>query len=280
MEGGVRLRGLLAIGLILVVAATLCRAQGGPPFVTDDPGTPGNRNWEINLGWVANHGRGGAAYQAPDLDINYGLGNRIQLKYEVALAVATDGNKTTVAGLGESFPGVKIRLYEHHRAGEPKSDENMTFSLGTYPQVLINNPTASVRRGVVETGPQYYLPLEATTKWGPIALNGEVGRWIGNRHVPERWGKGLIAGHAFSDRFELYGEIYDLRDLTSVDGAARQRVFTLDVGGRRTLDRGGHVRLLFMGGRALQHATADNAEPNWMGYIGLQILFGPKGDTP
>ena len=27
-------------------------AQGGPPYYTNDPGTPGNFNWEINLGYM------------------------------------------------------------------------------------------------------------------------------------------------------------------------------------------------------------------------------------
>jgi len=251
-------------------------AQGGPPFISDDPGTPGNKQWEVNVGWVGSHNPGHSSYQLPDFDFNYGLGNRIQLKYEVALAAATDENNTTRAGLGESFPGVKIRLYEHHRGGEPKSDENMNFSLGTYPQVLFNNPTSTVPRGIVETGPQYYLPLEATAKWGPIDFNGEVGRWIGNRHVPDRWGRGLIVGHEFSDRFELYGELYDLQDVEQIEGNPKQRVFTVDVGGRRTLDRDGHLRLLFMGGRGVQAVTRDNSEPNWIAYVGIQILVGPK----
>ena len=39
----------------------------------------------------------------PDIDMNYGWGDRIQLKYELPLAAATDQNNTTRAGLGESF---------------------------------------------------------------------------------------------------------------------------------------------------------------------------------
>src|ERR1700690_4064865 len=120
--------------LSTAVSAAAGYAQGGPPFITDDPGTPGNKHWEINLGWTGIHNPGASSYQLPDIDINYGLGDRIQLKYEIPLAAATDENNTTRAGLGESFPGVKFRFYEHHRAAEPKSDENMNFSLGTYPQ--------------------------------------------------------------------------------------------------------------------------------------------------
>ena len=64
------------------------RAQGGPPFITDDPGTPGNHHWEINFGWIANHNPGQSYYEIPDVDINYGWGDRIQLKYEIPLAAA------------------------------------------------------------------------------------------------------------------------------------------------------------------------------------------------
>jgi hypothetical protein len=272
------MRNFFSFALILAVlaAAPLARAQGGPPFITDDPGTPGNRQWEINLGLMGNHNPANSSYQLPNLDINYGWGDRIQLMYSPYLAAATDEHNTTRAGLGESVFGVKWRYFEHHRAGEPKSDENLNFSLGTYPQVTINNPSGSVRRGIVEPGPQYYLPVEFTTKWGPIDFDGEVGRWIGNRHVPDRWGRGLIAGHEFSERLELYGEIYDLQDVNRIGAVPRQRQFTLDFGGRQTLDRAGHLRLLFLGGRAIQAVSRQNSEPSWIAYVGVQFLFGPK----
>ncbi|MGA2351179.1 MAG: hypothetical protein ABSF70_12160 [Terracidiphilus sp.] len=266
----------LLLLLLPLVGALPAHAQGGPPFITDDPGTPGNRHWEINFGWIADHNPGNAYYQLPDIDMNYGWGDRIQLKYELPLAAATDANNTTRAGLGESLLGIKWRPYEHHTAGEPKSDENMNFSVGTYPQVSINNPTSAVHRGIVESGPQYYLPVEATAKLGPIDFNGEVGRWIGNRNVPSRWGRGLIVGHEFSERMELYGEIYNLQDANRIGTTPKQRELTVDFGGRRSLDHAGHLRLLFMGGRSIQAVTRQNSEPNWIAYLGVQILLGPK----
>ncbi|MGD0830351.1 MAG: hypothetical protein ABR907_05365 [Terracidiphilus sp.] len=261
---------------MLAAGAMQTLAQGGPPFITDDPGTPGNRNWEVNFGWIANHNPGLSYYQLPDIDMNYGWGNRLQLKYELPLAAATDQHNTTRAGLGESLLGIKWRPYEHHTAGQPKSDENMNFSLGTYPQVSINNPTSAVRRGIVEPGPQYYLPMEFTARLGPVSFDGEIGRWIGNRNVPSRWGRGLIAGHEFSERLELYSEIYDLQDVNRIGVIPKQRVLTCDFGGRQTLDRAGHARLLFMGGRAIQAVTRQNSEPNWIAYLGVQFLLGPK----
>jgi hypothetical protein len=55
----------------------------------------------------------------------------------------------------------------------------MLFSIGTYPQASINNPTSAVRRGIVENGPQYYLPVEFTAEAGPIGIDGEVGPGLG-----------------------------------------------------------------------------------------------------
>lgn len=275
--GVVRVRQFLPVLLLVMIAAALpILAQGGPPFITDDPATPGNRQWEINLAATAAHNPGHSSFQLPVVDVNYGWGDRIQLMYSPALAVATDEHNTTRAGLGETLIGVKWRYFEHHRAGEPKSDENLNFSLGTYPQAVINNPTNSVSRGIVETGPQYYLPAEFSARLGPVSLNGEVGRWFGNRHVPNRWGRGLIVGHEFSERLELYGEIYDLQDANRIGAEPKQRALTLDFGGRKTLDRAGHLRLLFLGGRALQASTRENSEPNWIAYLGVQVLFGPK----
>jgi len=278
---------LLPVLLLLVIAigASTANAQGGPPFITDDPGTPGNHHWEINFGWIANHNPANASYQTPDIDMNYGWGDRIQLKYELPMAVATDPNNTTRAGLGESLLGIKWRPYEYHRAGETKSDDNMLFSLGTYPQASINNPTSAVRRGIVENGPQYYLPMEFTAKTGWVNWNGEVGHWFGNKLIPSRWGRGLIAGHEFSDRLELYAEVYDLQDANRIGTAPKQRALTADFGGRQSLTRSNKIRLLFMGGRGIQAVTRQNSEPNWIAYLGVQFLLGPKeeetpGQTP
>src|ERR1700691_2516526 len=113
---------LFSISLLLAVTA---HAQGGPPFRTDDPETPGNRHWEINFGWIGDRNPSAGAYQVPDFDINYGLGDRIQLKYEIPIAIEETrpqpGTATApavpghvIGGLGESLLGIKWRFYEHH----------------------------------------------------------------------------------------------------------------------------------------------------------------------
>jgi hypothetical protein len=42
---------LIAV-LFFLFAAADTFAQGGPPYYTNDPGTPGHLNWEINVGYM------------------------------------------------------------------------------------------------------------------------------------------------------------------------------------------------------------------------------------
>ena len=54
-------------------------AQGGPPMITDDPGTPGNGHWENNLAIAFEHRPNEWSIDAPAIDLNYGWGDHIQL---------------------------------------------------------------------------------------------------------------------------------------------------------------------------------------------------------
>lgn len=139
-----RSRGIGSRALFLIVVVAIAclgtlqlHAQGGPPFRTDDPDTPGNRHWEINLGFIGDRNPGTGTYQAPDFDVNYGLGDRIQLNYEFPVAIeetrsqpAMPGSPrvegTIIGGLGDSILGIKWRFYEHH-----SGDASILSGLGT-----------------------------------------------------------------------------------------------------------------------------------------------------
>ncbi|MFZ1132916.1 MAG: hypothetical protein WAN38_19210 [Terriglobales bacterium] len=47
----VPIRVFLALSLLMMLAGLSqpCVAQGGPPYIGDDPGTPGDGNWEVNV---------------------------------------------------------------------------------------------------------------------------------------------------------------------------------------------------------------------------------------
>src|SRR5438270_11046679 len=75
-------RRLAMICLMLFVADSVY-GQGGPPMITDDPGTPGNGKWEIETAFTFLRTPERKTFEGPVLDFNYGWGERIQLKYEV-----------------------------------------------------------------------------------------------------------------------------------------------------------------------------------------------------
>ena len=72
----------------LVLAPVLAHATAGPPLVTDDPGTPGPDDWEINVVFTSESSVAEKRVELPLLDINYGWGERIQLKYEVPYVIS------------------------------------------------------------------------------------------------------------------------------------------------------------------------------------------------
>jgi hypothetical protein len=249
-------------------------AQGGPPFRTDDPDTPGNRHWEINLGLIGDRNPFQGSYAAPNFDVNYGLGDRIQLKYELPLSIQElRGNSGHVAyGLGNSLIGFKWRFYQYRPETElpgQAPEGKASFAMSFYPQFVFNNPTRSVSRGIVEPGPQFLLPMEANASFGPIRIAGEIGYWFGNKDVPNSWMRGMMVGHEFKSKTELYLELHDQYE---VNGTAHES--TLGVGGRQPV--AGHESVLFIGmaGHSLRAATPTNHQPDWIAYLGVQFRPG------
>src|SRR5437763_4200201 len=95
-----RLR-LLAIVLISLVGCLLSHAQGGPPLLTDDPGTAEYKHWEINLAVLPEIRHDSKEFELPNADFNYGATDHTQLKFEIPLLVEwSDGRSHTEAGDG------------------------------------------------------------------------------------------------------------------------------------------------------------------------------------
>ncbi len=72
-----------------ILFSGLSFAQGGPPLITDDPDPPGDGHWDINTALTLNSTVGAQTYELPHFDVNYGLGDSIQLKWESGVAMAT-----------------------------------------------------------------------------------------------------------------------------------------------------------------------------------------------
>src|ERR1019366_112961 len=94
-----------ALGCALFLLATgRAPAQGGPPLVTDDPGTPGRGNWEVNVAATLDRTSLASSWGTPLVDANYGWGERVQLKLEMPFAVVS-GADGTRGGIGNPLFG-------------------------------------------------------------------------------------------------------------------------------------------------------------------------------
>lgn len=239
---------------LLLWANQAARAQGGPPLITDDPGTPGSRHWEINIGFTFDRSRAASVLETPRVDFNYGLGDRIQLKYELPWVVSNPTSRRVRSGLGNSLVGVKWRFTDEEQRG---------LSVSTYPQLEFNNPTSSSDRGLVERGLQFLLPVEMSRRVGPLDINWELGYKF-RQHELDEWVYGLVFGHDACKRLELLAEIH----------AAAQRDFSeseliFDVGGRWRLDK--KFVLLFTVGRSIRVLPGEVS--TLLGYVGTQFNF-------
>ena len=227
------------------------------------------------MGYLGERSPFGGTYQTPDIDINYGVGSRIQLKYELPLSIQEmRGDSSHVdAGLGNSLLGVKYRFYERRsKIHVSDGEREIRFSLSTYPQLLLNNPTRAVARDIVEPAPQLLLPLEVSAKYRWIRVSGEVGYWFTDKNVPNSWIRGVVAGHEFKKDTELYLELYDQQDVRAPEGMVNHRESTLGIGGRVPIVGGQWLRLIGMAGHGLVSPTLANGQPTWIAYVGLQFL--------
>jgi hypothetical protein len=247
---------LLATALI-IVCTTLASAQGGPPYYTNDPGTPGNLNWEINVGYMPFYFQGHSISHTPDVDINFGVGSRIQLTYENAWLRVKSPEANPNFGLGQSNPGVKWRFYD---AGEGH------LSISVFPQFFLNNPNDAVRRGITPASQTFELPFEFSNKVGPLDINLELGYDVVHKG-PNGWIAGLVVGRDVTHKLELDAELYN-------QGAFHpsQNQPTIDFGGRYKIHS--PIIFLFMAGRSLSPSNSNQSY--FLGYFGLQFLLPPK----
>ena len=253
-------RGTFCLYAALLSVPALAQAQAGPPFLANDPGTPGNGNWEINLAAAPTIGRDAASYQLPQIDVNFGLGERLQLTFEQPYVLASPAHASTQEGWGNAYPGLKWRFIDEGEDG---------WQVSAFPQLETGVSGLAQQRDLGEPGPRYLLPIEAAHKLGPLDVDVEAGWYVPVHGAHERI-LGLVAGHTFASHLELDVELYDDRA-----AGAPPRQTTLDIGGRYPLHPG--IIALFMAGRSV--SGTGNGQPLFMGYFGIQVLLSHYGRT-
>ncbi len=174
---------LIGAGLCLLAPAG-ARAQGGPPMITDDPGTPGNRKWEINLALPFEHRPNETSCDVPGIDLNYGVGEHIQLTLQGGPVFLKRRDHGVIGGLGGTEAAVKWRFLDEEKSG---------FDISLFPRVIFNVVQSSVRRGLSEDGTRFQIPFQVAKKLGPLHLDGEAGPLVGTVGRSE-WLYGIVGG--------------------------------------------------------------------------------------
>lgn len=248
---------LMFLAALLVCASLPAFAQGGPPYYTNDPGTPGDLNWEINIGYMPFLYSDQSVSHTPDVDINFGIGERIQLTYENAWLRVHNPSSATEYGLGQSNPGVKWRFYDAGESG---------LSVSLFPQFFLNNPNDAVHRGITPPSDTFLLPFEFTRKFGPVDVDYELGYQFVHKG-PDGWISGLVIGHDFTPKLEGDMELYAQGTFHPTENQP-----TIDFGARYKIRPS--LILLLMAGRSLEPTRSNQSY--FLGYFGMQFLLSSK----
>ncbi len=248
-----RIQQAICAMVLIVVGTSAAHAQAGPPMITDDPGTPGDGHWEINIAELSDRTGNVDTYQLPLLDVNYGVGDRVQLKYEMPW-IAQYGTGDDRSGVGNGLGGIKWRFFD---AGEDG------WQISTYPQVEFNPPGSnSPQRGLADAGTNWLLPFEFQRKFGSIEVGFEGGRWFRSAAQTDSWIAGLVVGEEVSKGIEVVAELHDEAAVNHGGGE-----LIMNYGAR--WDFSERYTLLLSAGRDLHNSLSETS--SLITYAGLQM---------
>jgi hypothetical protein len=223
-------------------------------MITDDPGTPGNAHWEINVAWTDQQAPGSTLLGLPLLDANYGVGDRIQLNYQGSWNELRNSGEPAQGGMSDSQLAVKWRFYDAGDTG---------LQLSMYPRVTFPTPGSdSDRRGTADPNTTFLMPFEVRRDFGVVSVNVDFGHTFSSAHGERNWMGGLCLGREVAKGWELDAEVH----VTASDSLDRSEVI-LNAGTR--YDFSEHATLLLAAGCDARDTLAPRT--SLLTYLGLQV---------
>jgi hypothetical protein len=173
---------------LLILFNESIRAQSSPPLLTNDPGTPGPGNWEINILTSFEHAAVYNEWLIPLLDFNYGVGDRWQLAASMPFVIGHQQD----AGVRRTFDGIELGI--KYRFVDNPGKAGSSFSL--YPKVYFSF--------VEEKSMKLSLPFEWHKEWSHFGLTAELGHvWVNGKS--DGW-EGGVAAALLLDPISLLAE--------------------------------------------------------------------------
>ena len=171
---------------------------GGPPMITDDPGTPDVGGLEINLSFNSDFKKQKKEFEIPLLDINYGYNDRTQLKLEFPYLASKIASEKFDNRIGNVKVGIKYRFLD---------EEVYNFAFSIYPQVEISTES---------DGSQIFIfPVQLEKSFGKVVIGTDLGYEYSKDH-PDYVFNGILLGYGLSPSFGIIGEIAFLADSKSL----------------------------------------------------------------
>lgn len=167
-------------------------------MITDDPGTPGHERWEINLAVAFEHRPNETSWDAPAIDLNYGVGEHIQLTLQTAPVILRRSGHGPAGGLGSAEAAVKWRFLDEEPDG---------VAMSVFPRIIFNAFQSSVRRGLAEDGTRFQFPVQIAKKLGRANLDVEWGALLSTVRRSE-WLYGIVAGTDLTKKTEVMAELH------------------------------------------------------------------------
>src|SRR4051812_12365757 len=167
-------------------------------MITDDPGTPGSGKWENNFAIIFEHRSGETSYDLPQFDLNYGVGEHIQLTLQTAPVLLKREGQGAIGGPGGAEAAVKWRFLDEDTAG---------VDMSMFPRILFHLAHASVRRGLADQGTGFQIPFEVARKFGSWHADVEFGSLVSTVGRSE-WLYGVAGGYEITKTAMLMAELH------------------------------------------------------------------------
>ena len=239
--------------MLVVAVARVAFGQGGPPMITDDPATPGNGKWENNFAITFEHRPDKTTFEVPKVDLNYGVGDRIQLTLQTAPVLSKRSGHGLIGGVGATEAAVKWRFLDEATSG---------LDMSMFPRVIFNVSQSSVRRGLADDGTRFQIPFEAGKTFGRLHLNAEFGPRASTVGRSE-WFDGIVGGFDLTKSTMLMAELHDESRMNFSSNE-----LTLNFGLRHEFTEN-YILIVSMG-----HELRSPDQPTALiGYFGMQFVY-------